>query len=221
MWVLKLKFWHQNSFAIPYAKKYNLTILGFPLHKYVTGDFAHITTGHLLLGREKDKQAYLADVRKNPKVEYMETEGNFLIYSGKVPKNEFHTHMYFSPEIFFVKPLTIKPDGFEYLEVASIEKKYLSKFLKKIEKSVKINSVNLSKEKMTDFYIPHLIPKLTEKQKEAITIAYAKGFYEFPKKTNIERLAKSAKLSPSTFQEHLRKAEEKLLPFILESLAIK
>ena len=61
------------------------------------------------------------------------------------------------------------------------------------------------------------MPKLTKNQKKAIEIAYNSGYYTYPRKMSLEDLAKIAGIGISTFQEHLRKAEMKLLPVIIEN----
>ena len=60
-----------------------------------------------------------------------------------------------------------------------------------------------------------MFPKLPKKQKKAIELAYEKGYYKYPKETNLGKLAKQLKVSKQTLQEHLRRAEAKLLPLIL------
>ena len=54
-------------------------------------------------------------------------------------------------------------------------------------------------------------------QKQAIELAIKNGYYNVPRKTSVEKLAKLSKLSFSTFQVHLRKAEEKLIPYFFEA----
>ena len=127
--------------------------------------------------------------------------------------------MFFTPKIIISKPMTVKPDGWIYIELAAWQKKDITDLIKKIETKGELQNLNISKETITDIYMPHLFPKLTKKQKEVVTLAYRNGYYEFPKKTNIEKLSKSLKLSPSTFQEHLRKAEARLLPFFADAIA--
>ncbi len=69
---------------------------------------------------------------------------------------------------------------------------------------------------LTDVYFPNVMPKLSKSQKEALEIAYRNGYYSYPRKITLEKLARIAKIGISTFQEHLRKAELKLLPVIIE-----
>lgn len=59
-------------------------------------------------------------------------------------------------------------------------------------------------------------PELTERQRRAMELAIKNGYYDSPRKTNIKKLAKISGLSFSTFQVHLRKAEEKLIPYYFE-----
>ena len=76
--------------------------------------------------------------------------------------------------------------------------------------------LKLSKSKLVDVYFPMLFPKIPEKQKKAIELAHKRGYYSYPKKIELRDLAKESGVSTPTFQENLRKAEIKLLPFILE-----
>ncbi len=52
---------------------------------------------------------------------------------------------------------------------------------------------------------------LTPKQAEAIATALESGYYQVPKKTSTEQLALKQKVPRTTYEEHLRKAESKIL----------
>lgn len=56
---------------------------------------------------------------------------------------------------------------------------------------------------------------LTPKQLAAIQIAFQEGFYRYPRNIRISDLAEEADVARSTFQEHLRLAEMKLVHFLL------
>ncbi|MFA5860587.1 MAG: helix-turn-helix domain-containing protein [Candidatus Thermoplasmatota archaeon] len=64
-----------------------------------------------------------------------------------------------------------------------------------------------------------LTERLTPRQFEAITLAIRKGYYESPRRTPAQALAKSLGLSRSTFEEHLRKAELHILERVGGALA--
>jgi hypothetical protein len=61
--------------------------------------------------------------------------------------------------------------------------------------------------------------ELTMKQVEAIAEALELGYYQVPKKISTEKLAEKSGVPRTTFEEHLRKAESKVLralaPFII------
>jgi len=56
-----------------------------------------------------------------------------------------------------------------------------------------------------------LSPDLTQHQRDSLELAIEEGYYQFPKKTDLNKLAKIAKLSKSAFSEHLKRAEMKVL----------
>ncbi len=76
----------------------------------------------------------------------------------------------------------------------------------------------LKEEKLSDVYIPNIMQHLTPKQKQATEIAYENGYYEYPKKIELRALAKKMNVSLPTFQEHLKKAENKMIPALIERI---
>ena len=60
---------------------------------------------------------------------------------------------------------------------------------------------------------------LTPKQRHALVSAISMGYYEWPKKANLEELAAKLGVKRRTLQENLRKAESKLLPKLLDELS--
>ena len=61
----------------------------------------------------------------------------------------------------------------------------------------------------------HAIVQIEKKKdddgKKAIELAMKEGYYQFPKKTDLNKLARLARLSKSTFREHLKREEMKVL----------
>lgn len=56
---------------------------------------------------------------------------------------------------------------------------------------------------------------LSDRQREAFQIAQDRGYYEWPREVSAQKLAAELDLSKTTFLEHLRKAEAKLLEQVL------
>jgi len=57
----------------------------------------------------------------------------------------------------------------------------------------------------------------TARQLQAITSAYNKGYYELPRSVLVDTLAEEMKINRRTFEEHLRKAEKKIMSFLIPS----
>jgi len=56
---------------------------------------------------------------------------------------------------------------------------------------------------------------LTEKQRRILMSAYKMGYYDVPRRTDSEMVAKALELDKSTVVEHLRKAEKRLLKQVI------
>lgn len=61
---------------------------------------------------------------------------------------------------------------------------------------------------------------LTEKQQQALSTAFNKGYYELPRMVFLEVLAKGMNIHRRTFEEHLRKAEKKIMRALIPSLSL-
>lgn len=57
---------------------------------------------------------------------------------------------------------------------------------------------------------------LTPRQHEALVLAYTNGFYDWPRNATGEELAAEMDVSPPTFHEHLRAAEQAVLSVVFD-----
>ncbi|MBI2045757.1 helix-turn-helix domain-containing protein [Candidatus Pacearchaeota archaeon] len=107
--------------------------------------------------------------------------------------------------------------GFEIWNVASWDRKHLEKIIRLSKSPMIINFklLEFNKKIIHDVYISNLLPKLSPQQLEALRLAFENGYYEFPKKTNLDKLARLMKIKKATYQEHLKRAESKIIPFII------
>ncbi|MEM2137803.1 MAG: helix-turn-helix domain-containing protein [Candidatus Anstonellaceae archaeon] len=60
------------------------------------------------------------------------------------------------------------------------------------------------------------MPKITDKQKDALEVALINNYYSWPRGATLEKLAEVADLSRRSMQERLRRAEAKLIPYALK-----
>jgi len=116
------------------------------------------------------------------------------------------------PEIIYTKPVLVRRDGIERWELAALRKEVLMEFVKGLKQSgTTVSIASIKQAPLTDIYFPALSPDFSEQQQNALSLAKKEGYYDFPRKAWLAQLANVSGVSISTFREHLRKAERKLL----------
>lgn len=213
MWVIRLKIKHDCVIGNR-CEKFEVTTLGTPFNVFQEKGITYAPQIQTLHGEEKDIKEFIKDIKKDNRIKNLEIEGNTIFFvevrKDKIPSTFYHQRL------IHVKPVFVDVKGYEFWEVASWNRKILVDFIEHIEKSIgKIEILKLEQTNLTDIYFSRLMPKLTEHQKRAVELSFEKGFYEWPKKTDFGELAKIMKVSVPTFREHLKKAEEKLMPDLI------
>jgi predicted DNA binding protein len=122
---------------------------------------------------------------------------------------EDHNCLYQSP--------TIYRQGWEHYTVIAFDEADIRELLGSLRSDREIEL--LSKTSISEKQIPHsmlapvdqLFDDLTDRQLAALQLALETGYYEQPRQTSLRALADQTAVARSTFEEHLRKAENKLL----------
>jgi predicted DNA binding protein len=65
-----------------------------------------------------------------------------------------------------------------------------------------------------------LMNKLTDRQVDAISVAYNSGYYQTPRRVNVQSIADRIKVPRTTLQEHLNKAENKLISSVIPQIQL-
>lgn len=216
MWIAKFKLKHDCIIGNR-CEKFNVIDTGISFNIYQEKGKTYSPQINTVHGEDKDIKKFLKDLKKDKRIANLEIEGNSFfcieVRKEKIPST-FKTE-----KIIFVKPIFVDEKGYETWEIASWKKSILIEFMNRVEKEVEhIEILKLQQSKLTDVYYPHLMPKLTSSQKRAIELAFEHGYYNFPKKTDMEKLAKIMKISAPTFCEHLKKAEKNIMPDVISSL---
>ena len=115
------------------------------------------------------------------------------------------------------QPPTIHRQGWEHYSVIAFDESEIRALLRELEADRDIEV--FSKTAITEQRIPHsmlapvdqLFEDVTERQMAALRLALESGYYEQPRKTSLRDLADQTAVARSTYEEHLRKAENKLL----------
>ncbi|RLF93647.1 helix-turn-helix domain-containing protein [Thermococci archaeon] len=88
----------------------------------------------------------------------------------------------------------------------------LKKLLKVINIFGVVKNIYFQKVNLPEYDI---LSSLTEKQRKVLITAKKNGYYDIPRKVTAEELSKKLGISKATTVEHLRKAEKRMVSFIL------
>lgn len=191
-------------------------------HYEENGKYYFIASG-IIQGEEKQKRKFFLDLKKDQRLECLEWHNDFFIATYSEPKNSLRVSavkIAYNPRIIFLKPVIIDQEGWEEWEISSIKRSDLEAFIhyaKKLE-NVESKIFYFKDKKVGSLFIYSMLPKLTEKQKKVLILAVENGYYGYPRKITLKELAKITKISLSTYQFHLAKAEAKVLPFITKRI---
>lgn len=216
MWIARFKIWHKNCLLRPRCIKYQITDLVYLINSWKEKNKFYYTELHILQGTEENKKKFIRDLKKEKSIKKLEQRGNYIFTLNEEPLERQYYSPVFDPQIIQVRPVIQRSDGYEDWEIASWDREALMKIMGVPVFETEIKSVK--QEKISDIFFPHIFPKLSLKQKQAVELAVKNGYYEYPRKIDLEKLAKIVKVKRQTFQENLRRAEKKLIPFLTESL---
>ena len=135
-----------------------------------------------------------------------------------IDRFEQHNCLYQSP--------TIYRQGWEHYTVIAFDESDIQALLGNLRADRDIEL--LSKTAIKETQIPHtmltpvdrLFDTLTDRQLAALQLALESGYYRQPRGTSLRELADRTNVSKSTYEEHLRKAENKLLTNVGEFLRL-
>jgi len=107
--------------------------------------------------------------------------------------------------------------GWEYYRIIAFRHSDIGKLLKRLEKMA--YSVEIIRKVPFDGFIASsltltadtLFSDLTSKQVDALLTAYGYGYYRIPKRADAKTISSEEGVPRTTFQEHLKKAENKLI----------
>jgi len=196
--------------------KYQVTDMVYLINSWKEKNKFYYTELHILQGLEENKRRFIKDLKKQKSIKKLEQKGDHIFTLNEEPLEKQYYSPVFDPKIIQVKPVVQRTDGFEDWEIASWDRNTILKIMKVPVFNVKL--IYIKQAKLADIFIPSISPKLSLKQKEAIELAVKYGYYDYPRKISLEELAKIVGVRRQTFQENLRRAEKKLIPFLTERL---
>ncbi|OGJ20735.1 hypothetical protein A3K73_03760 [Candidatus Pacearchaeota archaeon RBG_13_36_9] len=212
MWVAKFRIKHDCILGNR-CEKFNITLQG-TAHSVFKEKGKIVTLSMIYMsGDPKNLDNFVKDLSKDKQVVKVERRGSIFLLLEKANKKAVK---FYTPKIIFIRPVIMDTRGYETWEIGSWERREVEDFINNVEKTMENFKLLKFKEIGIDnIYFPKLMPDLTGKQKEAIELAIQNGYYKSVRKTNLRKLAKLMNLSLSTYNQHLRAAEEKLIPNLL------
>lgn len=128
--------------------------------------------------------------------------------------------------LFCVSPV-VHSEGWEYYELIAFDHGDLENLFDRLTdgrfefKIIRKTPMNGPLAALMTLPTEALLSSLTEKQMGALISAYRNGYYRFPRRIDVKGLAVRQRVPRTTFQEHLRKAQNKIMdqimPYVLMS----
>ena len=208
MWTAKLSSKEGGGFLRQYAVKFNVMITGYPISSYQFGKYTYTNIVGIVSGEENNKRKCLSALSREKENLSFESKKDFFIMTNKEPSPKIA--LYFAM-VLYLKPIVLYPTGEYILEIGSWQKDKIQRFITVLKKEWQMKLLKLSKEEIGTISFIGVPPELTGKQKAALEIAIKNGYYDFPRKIDLEKLSKIMRVSLSTYRQHLRVAERKFI----------
>jgi predicted DNA binding protein len=222
MWSLKIKVREKWNIYNSKTKKFKVKIYFYSHNYYEEKSKIFYIGSGLVVGKEENVKLFMNELKKDEKTEHFESNNDFFTCTYSEQKTSARADIVkvaYNPRIIFLKPAIIDEEGWEEWEVASSERKDIEVFIKAVRKHTgEYKLFSFKQQKITNLMIYSLLPKLSKKQREVLLLAVEEGYYGYPRKTTLNKLAKILKISVSTCQFHLAKAEAKLIPFVANKM---
>jgi len=221
MWILKFKSKEEFNIYNKRNIKFNIRIHFYSQKYYIEKNNIYFINSGIVFGEEDNKNLFFKDLQKDKKIKEIEINNDFFVsvYYEKVTEARVSAlKTIYNQKIIFLKPTLFDEKGFEEWEVASFNRTDLEDILKqgkKLQKTIggEFKLLSFKEKKVKDLTMQSIMPNLSTQQKKALELAIQNKYYGYPRKITLKKLAAMMKISESTYQFHLAKAEEKIIPF--------
>lgn len=128
------------------------------------------------------------------------------------------------PHECLLAPPAVFADGWCYTRVLSFEEKMTRAMFKALQSNGRTELISKRELPLTvlpsNVWVHSLFADLTGKQQDALLKAHRHGYYASPRKVGTEDVARSLGISRSTYEEHLRKAENRVMDALIPYLQL-
>ncbi len=221
MWVAKFKLKHKGDIFTARTKKFNINFYAYPLTHYGKNNKFFFVVNGFLDGEDSAKKKFLLDLKKDKRIIKVDEKNDYVTALINYPNTQLvqaDMETFYDPSIIHTSPVLNSKEGFEHWSVASFEKENLNKLITSAQTLHNGKLLSMENKKSDELFIVSIKPHISKMQTKIILAAFEHGYYEYPRRIEIAKLAKILKISYSTCQEHLRKAEIALLPSMIKKL---
>ncbi len=217
LYKLILKIHHNCPFSL-YSRRYpSFEILHWCNSQYdiveLRGETDKIESSVQEINDELGEIIKMFPVKKQTQIVIKHCECDNLPFMG-IPQNSGYVQI---PPVKYLAGIEI-----QQLLVALDDVQHLITEFKKNDPSATIEVVELAplKEdsKVLFLYADEIRNDLTQKQLQSVTRAYEQGYYDIPRNISVDSLAGEMNINRRTFEEHLRKAELKIMKKLIPLL---
>ena len=211
MYKCKFKFTHKNCWLVDVSKKFpQLTFIDNAAYVKPNGDLMDIC---LVKGDTEDLKKVTKFLRKHKTVisARIVEQGRdylFLQVTGN-RKTMFFTTPFISKYNCFRIGDVVAKNGYEEWVVGAPKKSDINALTSSLKSHGKITNKRTVK-------TPAKMVRLTKKQRRALELAYYNRYYSIPRGIDLGKLASKMGINKSTFREHLKRAEAKIIEYYLE-----
>lgn len=128
------------------------------------------------------------------------------------------------PHSGLIAPPAVFIDGWCYGRILSFEESATRAMFKTLRAEGRAELISKRELPLTvlptNVWVHTLFADLTGKQKDALLKAHRQGYYVSPRKVGTEDIARASGISRSTYEEHLRKAENRVMDALIPYLQL-
>jgi predicted DNA binding protein len=223
LWTAKLRGYDEDSILGEKARRLNLTVHYYPINYYEEDNVFYFVAAGVVKGLPANVRKCFAELRKTKQsahrryLAHLEVSKEaFLSVTAHKASVEFRkmVRAFYKPTLIHLKPAVIHPDGHEEWEVCSFSKADLDSIIRIAEQLYHLELSSVRRAKFGNLHIVMATPKLSSKQRAAMEVAITRGYYAYPRRAGLKDLARASGLGVTTLHAHLRKAENKLIPYL-------
>jgi len=205
MYKLKISMERENDWKLLVARK-------FPALKFKVVNsfrFDKCVTNVLFVRANGQKQTVENFLSKfADEVNLLEEGEDYMFLEVCVSETFFEQELFAKHRCFQINGVMLQNLNVVF-EVGSYDRENLSRLYNELQKHCSVEMLFLGKARFPTI-------TLSSQQTTVLHLAHENGYYDFPRKINAEELSRKLSLKASTVNEHIRKAENKLVKYFLE-----